>query len=487
MNRFLSLLLLWAMLFFNVPAHAIDPPNLIRVTIDTTTQFVNLYWSASPGAIYYEVQNIYTSGYNTWAGVLVGTSTELHYAYYEPDVFTRSVGYYVVALKDKLTYSNFSNIDSTIYLKPFFDSCSATIRLQWNDYNTWHGNILRHEVYQSIGSGPYQLYGAFLQGINQTTINVNADQNYRFYVVTTRDNGSHDLSFSNKVLINTKMAIVPAKINADFGTVADNQPFVKFTIDTPSELTNYILLRSNLSTGPFDSIVSFHTSDKIIEFHDKVDASKQPYYYRLKALNFCKQDARVSDNTASTIFFQAKIEGTAVLLNWTSYQNWQAGVAAYQVQRALNGGDFEVIASLNDLNYEDNSVTNMIGNNIGSEICYRIVATDGSGSQFSSTSNVLCVDLPVNVRFDFNAFQPGSANNGTFGPKLDFIPKDFSFKIFNRWGSKIFETHDPLNPRWDGHYSGSIVPEGVYRYDLEYKNENGKTILLFGDVTVVYP
>jgi gliding motility-associated-like protein len=68
---------------------------------------------------------------------------------------------------------------------------------------------------------------------------------------------------------------------------------------------------------------------------------------------------------------------------------------------------------------------------------------------------------------------------------MDFIPKQFYFKIFNRWGNLVFSTKDPLNPRWDGRDNNQLVPEGVYRYQLEYENEVGSMHVLHGNVTVV--
>ncbi len=295
-----------------------------------------------------------------------------------------------------------------------------------------------------------------------------------------------DSSFSNKSEVNTAMAVIPSTINAEYGTVDNNQPSVRFSIDSASELDNYVLLRSDSPSGPYDSIASIKTKDKVIDYHDLISASEKPYYYRLKALNYCMQAVRISENTASTIYLQGQQNGTTVALNWTAYYNWLDGVSSYQLQRSLNNGNFEDIAIANGLNYIDNSLSGMIGNNIGNNVCYSIMAEEKAGNHNTSTSNIICFDLPLNIRFEFNAFQPGSASNSTFGPMIDFIPTSFSFKIYNRWGSKIFESGDPTNCRWNGFYDGIKVAEGVYRYQLEYKNENDKTVVLNGDVTVVY-
>jgi gliding motility-associated-like protein len=414
-----------------------------------------------------------------------------HYVHINENVKDSSFCYYVDAFIDKLTSSQPSNNDSTIHLAAEFDSCSASMKLIWNDYNTWRGNIARYEIYTSTDGTSYQLYNTLLEGTNEITMNdIEADRLYRIYVLAFRQN-TNDSSSSNRVDIDTRMAINPAYIHSDYGTVTNEHPLVKFSVDPVSELSNYILLRSVSPAGPFDSVTNLLTIDKSVEYIDPVSALDRPYYYKLKAINNCRQDVRISENTASTIFLQAAAEGTTGILNWTAYQNWLRGVASYRIQRKFQGMEFEEIASVHDLIFEDNSMNNLVNNNIGSEVCYRIVAIEGAGNpyllQSSSTSNEICVNFPVNIHFDFNAFVPGSAENNTFGPTLDFIPKTFSFKIFNRWGTKVFESTEPLNPRWNGYYLGSAVPEGVYRYQLEYQNENGNQVVMHGNVTVVYP
>lgn len=62
-----------------------------------------------------------------------------------------------------------------------------------------------------------------------------------------------------------------------------------------------------------------------------------------------------------------------------------------------------------------------------------------------------------------NIFTPNSDNmNEDFGP-IDPCngAKNYSLKVFNRWGEKLFETTD-ISERWDGLRNGKIVVDGVY-------------------------
>lgn len=67
------------------------------------------------------------------------------------------------------------------------------------------------------------------------------------------------------------------------------------------------------------------------------------------------------------------------------------------------------------------------------------------------------------------AFTPNNDGlNDTYGISNRFIVEKLDFfEIFDRWGSKIWETTD-LNEKWDGMKNGSPVSGGTYLYKIQY-------------------
>ena len=58
------------------------------------------------------------------------------------------------------------------------------------------------------------------------------------------------------------------------------------------------------------------------------------------------------------------------------------------------------------------------------------------------------------------------------------------FKIFNRKGNLVY-SGGPADPGWDGTYNGTRQDTGTYFWELEYTDNNGKSRLEKGDVTLI--
>ena len=95
---------------------------------------------------------------------------------------------------------------------------------------------------------------------------------------------------------------------------------------------------------------------------------------------------------------------------------------------------------------------------------------------------VVEVIVPVTVIPDYavyipNAFTPN--NNGAndyyeiFGKKHIWL--EMRFRIFNRWGEKVFESGDP-SFKWDGTFKGIPLNPGVFVYDFELTFVDGHSI-----------
>jgi hypothetical protein len=73
-----------------------------------------------------------------------------------------------------------------------------------------------------------------------------------------------------------------------------------------------------------------------------------------------------------------------------------------------------------------------------------------------------------------NAFKPQSSieSNRQFGPGGECVYTEYEFKVFNRWGTMVFQSNDP-NLQWNGlQPNGETLPMGVYTYHYSYSGFN---------------
>ena len=83
-----------------------------------------------------------------------------------------------------------------------------------------------------------------------------------------------------------------------------------------------------------------------------------------------------------------------------------------------------------------------------------------------------------------NAFSPGNGPNGTFKILKSGIAALHYFRIFDRWGVKVFETTN-IDEGWDGAYNGTPQPFGVYVYEIGAVTSAGRNFEKHGNVTLV--
>ena len=111
-------------------------------------------------------------------------------------------------------------------------------------------------------------------------------------------------------------------------------------------------------------------------------------------------------------------------------------------------------------------------------VCYRLGANfrytlpDGSTEEGTSFSNTVCIDQFSTIYVP-NAFAP-SGKNVEFRPIFTDVEtvKNYKMEIFDRWGSKLFETTDPL-VGWDGRKGSQTMPQGTYTFLIKAEQSNG--------------
>lgn len=114
---------------------------------------------------------------------------------------------------------------------------------------------------------------------------------------------------------------------------------------------------------------------------------------------------------------------------------------------------------------------------------YTLTAQNSIGCKESDDVLVTVIPYCIKVK---NAFTPnGDGNNDVWQiyDQFDCL-KNISVQVFNRYGSKVFESRDYRN-NWDGTYKGNPVPDGTYYTVINFTLVTGKVLIIKSDITIL--
>jgi gliding motility-associated-like protein len=115
---------------------------------------------------------------------------------------------------------------------------------------------------------------------------------------------------------------------------------------------------------------------------------------------------------------------------------------------------------------------------------YTLVVVDQKGCSDSAFVTIY-VDNICKDAFIATAFSPnGDGVNDVLHVKSNCELSSFSFKIFDRWGEKVFESSDP-NYGWDGTYKNKPMDTGVFMYTVDGFLSTGVEVKKKGNVTLL--
>ncbi len=151
-------------------------------------------------------------------------------------------------------------------------------------------------------------------------------------------------------------------------------------------------------------------------------------------------------------------------LAWTNPMHMDCGtddVVSYNIwYTPIEGNQMSIISTIN---ISDD--TSIVFENLFSVAgCYAVTALDTFNNQ-SALSNVVCVDNCPDYELP-NVFTPnGDGVNDQFIPFPYRYIKDVDIKIYDRWGTLVFQTTDP-DIHWDGRdmTTNKLCTDGVYYY-----------------------
>ena len=203
------------------------------------------------------------------------------------------------------------------------------------------------------------------------------------------------------------------------------------------------------------------------------------YDYRAYMLNRCGDTLYTSAHT--TVWLEGEKSGPlSMAVKFSPYFGFENGVERYELYRQLIGkGNYELYETY-PLPSQDSFENGE--DNYGQR--FRIKAYELGGDRVSWSNDVALYFEPV--MFVPNAFTPngkGPGQNEIFKPLISGV-KSYEFRIFNRWGEKLAEYFEE-SQGWDGSVNGNPVPEGVYVYQIQFRDFQDKLYQFSGTIHLI--
>jgi gliding motility-associated-like protein len=467
-----------------------DPPIIEYVSVDTATDYVYLTWRSNPTdtvdryVIYEQIGD---------AGFVIDTvgKDTLEYLWETLEAGYKAISMTVASDRDGYKLSPIADPHTTMHLTIQYDSCEKEIQLSWTPYVGWGDNLVKYEAYVNIDNGPFSYIGQRDTILPIQHKDIEDNRRYCYFVKAIRNDGVG--SFSNIACKHVRHPLHPQWIDAEqAAAVGVDQVSMEFYIEESGEVTTYQLFRA---TGPGKPFIEHEIITDVVgptlSYTDNVVSTDKQYLYKLYSLDVCYNPV-IASNITGNIVLQANSVALQAFLSWTPYTDYEAGVKSYHIYRITNMGEPALInvVDATDTAFTDN-LDFVTGSDIEDEICYYVVAEENDwvsrGEKGFSQSNTTCISVTPKILMP-NAFTPNDdGSNDIIKPVLTFIPEKYVFQVFDRWGSRIFETRDP-DEGWDGSVTGKgKASEGVYIYYILLTTTKGIEVEQRGEITLFYP
>lgn len=480
-------------LFFCIATNAQETIEVNYVTINTTGPNVTINWNSSVNLSgidgYIICQYGKTPGHGLDYNFFVGKVTSHTFQF---DTVNQVAVQFAV-----LSYTGTPTniIDRSFYKRPIhrtmhaslaYDSCSSVIKMTWTHYIGWGTDLKGYSIIDDNTGA--QVASIAASDSTYTLSNVNANRTYKYHVRANHKNGTYT-SNSNFVSIYTQALNPPAFINVRNVEVMQNASAqITFYIDPTTQLHNYRLIRSNKPNSEFKVVNEYaeYTSNILTATDQSLGDSTM--YYKLQSLNNCGNLSMVS-NLATVIAPRYAMSGQQIDIAWDAYMERPYGIREYRLFRSIGNEPAAQLTTTTSTNYSDD-LSVLTGQELSGNVCYFIESVsnpDGTGNTYKATSKTICVDVASQI-FVPQAFTPNSdGQNDEFKPSFAFLPADYIMIIYNRNGSKVFETK-VISEGWNGVIKNGVkAPEGSYIYFISFTTSEGKKIEKKGSLTVIYP
>lgn len=474
-----------------------DPPTINFVTNDTSNNQIYIDWSSSiaQDVMAYIIFKFSNGAWNPIDTIYGIQNT----SYYDTNTssFQNNVVQYAIAAMDscssgippQFNTSSAGLAHNNILLYSNYDQCNGNVELSWNEYINWSSGVANYYIYFiNDSTNSWSLLDS-TNSLNYSYAIQQGNMNYQFIIEANSD--SLDLkSNSNVIDFYANQPPIPQLSYISEVDVLGDSILVKYLGQNGIGIQELNIYRSYNNGIDFNLIDNIDNPTFPLNYYDYFSNSiNQSYVYQISVIDSCLNEVAFS-NLGKSIFLNISSDEFLInKLSWNRYLDWDNGVLNYHIFYKDNlNPNFQLLVSLDSLEFKYfHDFKNLVSSNFDGRICYQVIAEEfqnSSGNNGESSSNIFCIQNEP-LLFVPNAISLSGTEN-FWKPIINMIDfSEYSVSIFNRLGALIFNSND-INEAWYGTtLSNNFAPMGVYVYQIEFKNSEGKYFHKKGHITLI--
>lgn len=257
----------------------------------------------------------------------------------------------------------------------------------------------------------------------------------------------------------------------------DDRMLINWQLKEEASSSEFIIEKKVSNTNAWSEVARVSGSTfQYVETGINTDLSS--FDYRIAAINACGD--RVESEVHTSILLEgSQDEDFNSLVSFSDYLGWLNGVAFYDIYLAANGGNYAL-----ELSDASSDLSQTLTHDVSQfRKCFRVRGDELLDENTHSWSNEICFFFAPNV-FVPNAFTANRDGlNDGFGVKGVAV-NEFSMKIYNRWGEKLYESDD-IDEKWIPVYRDVAVPMGTYVYVINFTDFENKIFQKTGTINLI--
>jgi hypothetical protein len=384
----------------------------------------------------------------------------------------------------------------TIYLTKIDDVCLGSIKLSWNAYNGWTTSKYRILVNKN-NTGETVIQEQQKDNLSYIYTDFDYGDSLKIRIEAVDSSDTTIVSHSNQYIFKSTKVQRPKLLQVTSVSYLSNYVArITWFCDSNAQYDYFELIKydgySKTEIGYTKITKPIYTSGNFFSYIDSNASSTSTARYEVVFVDKCNDDQ--IGRSANSLF--AKVKQTGLFKNEISWNeslfpdSVQYTISSYSLYVDDGSGNYSLLTTLPSGTLSYSHDIESLYQSKG-QFCYYVVAhytfdttTQLLNYKMEARSEFACIEDRTVIHIP-NAFKTTGVTP-TFKPMFVFWNGNgFLMQIYNRWGTKIYETTN-ANYGWDGStINGQATDEGMYSYIISFIGNDGKSNTKTGTVILL--